>query len=123
MSIRDFSPLYKWGFSIRTPKFLIPLFANNLLSAGNDAIAPLEDVTYNDNEDLSRGPIIQKRKRKHENDNTNPQPPPPPPQPQPPPPPPPPPAIKAKNEPSAKEPQPSVGLVAHHPKEEEEQEE
>jgi hypothetical protein len=52
------------GFSIRTPKFLIPLFANNLLSAGNDAIAPVEDVTYNDN-DLLSGPIIQKRKRHH----------------------------------------------------------
>lgn len=61
MSIRDFSPLYKWGFSINTPKFLIPLFANNLLSAGNDAIAPVEDVTYNDRD----GPIIQKRKRNH----------------------------------------------------------
>jgi hypothetical protein len=49
------------GFSINTPKFLIPLFANNLLSAGNDAIAPVEDVTYNDRD----GPIIQKRKRNH----------------------------------------------------------
>jgi hypothetical protein len=32
-----------------------------LLSAGNDAIAPVEDVTYNDRDE----PIIQKRKRNH----------------------------------------------------------
>jgi len=72
MSLREFSPLYKWGFSLRTPKFLIPLFANNLLAVGNDAIAPVEDVTCRidvpDESGLTEeSPIIQKRKRHKEN--------------------------------------------------------
>jgi hydroxymethylglutaryl-CoA reductase (NADPH) len=58
MSIREWSPLYKWGFSLRTPKFLIPLFASNLLTAGNEAIATTPEVNDNDAE-----PIIKKIKK------------------------------------------------------------
>mgnify|MGYP001139946499 CR=1 FL=1 len=37
MSVREFSPLFSWGFSLRKSKWLIPLFNNNVFSFGHAA--------------------------------------------------------------------------------------
>ncbi|EFC38170.1 3-hydroxy-3-methylglutaryl-CoA (HMG-CoA) reductase [Naegleria gruberi] len=38
MSVREFSPLFSWGFSLRRSKWLIPLFNNNVFSFGTSAV-------------------------------------------------------------------------------------
>ncbi|KAL9645913.1 hypothetical protein ABK040_001022 [Willaertia magna] len=38
MSVREFSPLFSWGFSLRRSKWLLPLFNNNVFSFGNSAV-------------------------------------------------------------------------------------
>jgi len=37
MSVREFTPLFSWGFSLRRSKWLIPLFNNNVFSFGHAA--------------------------------------------------------------------------------------
>eukprot|EP01090_Pellita_catalonica_P023312 TRINITY_DN9521_c0_g1_i1.p1 TRINITY_DN9521_c0_g1~~TRINITY_DN9521_c0_g1_i1.p1 ORF type:complete len:515 (+),score=52.71 TRINITY_DN9521_c0_g1_i1:143-1687(+) len=37
MSLKEYNPIFQWGFSFRTPKFLVPLFSNNIFSFGHDA--------------------------------------------------------------------------------------
>jgi hydroxymethylglutaryl-CoA reductase (NADPH) len=38
MSVRELSPLFSWGFSLRRSKWLVPLFNNNVLSFGSSAV-------------------------------------------------------------------------------------
>lgn len=38
MSVRELSPLFSWGFSLRRSKYLVPLFNNNVLSFGTSAV-------------------------------------------------------------------------------------
>ncbi|KAL0477999.1 HMG-CoA reductase [Acrasis kona] len=38
MSVREFTPLFSWGFSLRRSKWLLPLFNNNIWSFGNEAV-------------------------------------------------------------------------------------
>jgi len=38
MSVRGLTPLFKWGFSLRRSKFLVPLVSNNILVSGEEAV-------------------------------------------------------------------------------------
>ncbi|KAF0852987.1 mitochondrial hydroxymethylglutaryl-CoA reductase (NADPH) [Andalucia godoyi] len=39
MSVREYTPLFSWGFSLKRSKFLVPLFDNNLFSFGSSSVA------------------------------------------------------------------------------------
>eukprot|EP01089_Gocevia_fonbrunei_P015544 TRINITY_DN4567_c0_g2_i2.p1 TRINITY_DN4567_c0_g2~~TRINITY_DN4567_c0_g2_i2.p1 ORF type:complete len:539 (-),score=109.91 TRINITY_DN4567_c0_g2_i2:16-1632(-) len=65
MSLREFSPLYQWGFSLRTPKFLVPLLNNNVFIFGKEAVqssSSLSLLSSNESKFLA-DPIIRKRKK------------------------------------------------------------
>lgn len=39
MSIRGFTPFFKWGFGFRESSFLVPLVSNNILVSGEEAVS------------------------------------------------------------------------------------
>lgn len=39
MSVREYVPLFSWGFSMKRSKFLVPLFNSNIFSFGHSAMA------------------------------------------------------------------------------------
>jgi hydroxymethylglutaryl-CoA reductase (NADPH) len=41
MSVRGFTPFFKWGFSLRSSSFLVPLISNNILVSGEEAVSLL----------------------------------------------------------------------------------
>jgi len=52
MSLREFSPFFQWGFSLRRSKFLVPLLNNNVFVWGNEAVSTTmaPDIQQNENQ-------------------------------------------------------------------------
>jgi len=39
MSVRGFTPIFKWGFGLRRSNYLVPLISNNIVVSGEEAVA------------------------------------------------------------------------------------
>src|SRR3989338_7009918 len=39
MSVQEVKPVFAWGFSLRAPKLLVPLFNSNMFSSEREALA------------------------------------------------------------------------------------
>jgi hydroxymethylglutaryl-CoA reductase (NADPH) len=60
MSVREFTPLFSWGFSLGKSKWLVPLFNNNVFSFGHAANATTTTTTRRRNRPTGL-PSVQQR--------------------------------------------------------------
>eukprot|EP01088_Endostelium_zonatum_P017688 TRINITY_DN5344_c0_g2_i1.p1 TRINITY_DN5344_c0_g2~~TRINITY_DN5344_c0_g2_i1.p1 ORF type:complete len:606 (+),score=160.10 TRINITY_DN5344_c0_g2_i1:72-1889(+) len=69
MAVREFSPIYQWGFSFKTPKFLVPLLNNNVFIFGKEAMQSSESFPFISSKEcedatFTSTPVIIKKKKR-----------------------------------------------------------